>query len=78
MHKNFSNWKKYSRKIGMKKTTDKLKAELLVHDRHLRSALLATRELCCRMEKETYCSFDDTAPALPFNRFKAAQEAYLE
>lgn len=49
LHKNFSNWKKYSRKIGMKKTTDKLKSELLVHDRHLRLALLNTRDLCCRM-----------------------------
>lgn len=35
----------------MKKTTDKLKSELLVHDRHLRLALLNTRDLCCRMEK---------------------------
>jgi hypothetical protein len=78
LHKNFTNWKKYSRKIGMKKTTDKLKAELLVHDRHLRNALLATRHLCCRMEKENFCYFDDAAPALPFTRFKAAQEAYLE
>lgn len=78
LHKNFTNWKKYARKVAMKKTTDKLKAELLVHDRHLRQALLSTRTLCCRMESETnYCSLDDAQPALPFARFKAAQENYL-
>lgn len=30
------------------------------------------------MEKENYACFDDAAPALPFARFKAAQEAFLE
>lgn len=62
----------------MKKTTDRLKAQLLVHDPHLRAALLATRTLCTRIEKENYASFDDSAPALPFARFKAAQEAFLD
>lgn len=58
----------------MKKTSDKLKAQLLVHDKHLRQALLATRGLCCRMENETnYCYLDDSIAALPYSKFKAAQ-----
>lgn len=62
----------------MKKTTDKLKTELLVHDKHLRQALLSTRNICCRIENEIkYCYLDDSIPALPFNKFKVAQENYL-
>lgn len=62
----------------MKKTKDKLQAQLLVQDRFLREALLQTRGLCCRLETETnYCYLDDSAPALPFQRFKNAQENFL-
>ncbi len=61
----------------MKKTTDKLKTELLVNDRHLRHALLSTRDLCCRMEKENYCCLEESASPLTFSKFKAAQENYL-
>ena len=78
LHKNFSNWKKYSRKTAMKKTRDKLQAALLFEDRFLREALLQTRGFCCRLETETnYCYLDDSAPSLPFQRFKAAQENFL-
>lgn len=74
LHKNFSNWKKYSRKTAMNKTRDKLQSELLVEDKFLREALLQTRGYCCRLETDTnYCSFDDAIPALPFNKFKLAQ-----
>ena len=62
----------------MKKTQDKLQAELLVEDRHLREALLQARGLCCRLETETnYCNLDDSSPALPFHKFKAAQDSFL-
>lgn len=47
--KNFSNWKKFSLKIFMKKTSDHLKNHLLLNDRHLRSAILGVRSLCCEM-----------------------------
>jgi hypothetical protein len=63
----------------MKKTTDKLRSQLLVDDRYLRSALIKTKDLCCKMENETvYCILDDTSSPISFSKFKTFQDNYIQ
>lgn len=56
--KNFCVWKKYIRRINMKKVSEILSRELLFADKHLRPSLLYSKSLLLRLENIKLCKLN--------------------